>query len=391
MSAHRPLQLVWRANAAGTSLNLANLANTILRAQVLPDANGAHAMNLVIAAHALSAGVKYAFSLSASGWFGTQTSDVSVQMNAAPVGGTLHVSPSTGFALRTNFSLTSTGWSDPEGDLPLQYAFVVDPENTQLPRLRLPAMNLRKTIALSPLGALSALSTWLPQGEAPSFEVLAIVEVVDALGAQNAVSAVAHVQEYIPPPVEQLEEETAALLERAGDDPYAVQLTVQAVSVALTRNTTDNTTNATAARRNSRTQLLVKLNGIGQQAATTSNLTALDSRFAASLSSTLVMVTAATDQLSDTATNAGLSLAQQVAEATGLSDDGVANVATTASNLLTAAQSNLVASDATDPSQARKTRHASSAERGRSVASIIDTVALASVASRVAHTLCWPK
>lgn len=43
--------------------------------------------------------------------------------NAVPSGGDTTVAPLTGTALLTNFTLSSSGWTDPEADLPLTYAF----------------------------------------------------------------------------------------------------------------------------------------------------------------------------------------------------------------------------------------------------------------------------
>jgi hypothetical protein len=42
-------------------------------------------------------------------------------VNRGPVPGALAVSPMSGVSLTTNFSITTSGWTDPEGDLPLTY------------------------------------------------------------------------------------------------------------------------------------------------------------------------------------------------------------------------------------------------------------------------------
>jgi hypothetical protein len=44
-------------------------------------------------------------------------------VNRPPRGGSLRVSPMAGTALTTNFTVTARGWADPEGHLPLRYAY----------------------------------------------------------------------------------------------------------------------------------------------------------------------------------------------------------------------------------------------------------------------------
>jgi hypothetical protein len=44
-----------------------------------------------------------------------------VRVNAAPRGGNATVSPQQGTCLSTLFRVSSRGWRDPEGDLPLSY------------------------------------------------------------------------------------------------------------------------------------------------------------------------------------------------------------------------------------------------------------------------------
>jgi hypothetical protein len=50
---------------------------------------------------------------------------IAFSINRGPTGGGLAVSPMSGTSLTTNFSMTSSGWSDPEGDLPLTYRYVI--------------------------------------------------------------------------------------------------------------------------------------------------------------------------------------------------------------------------------------------------------------------------
>ena len=87
--------------------------------------------------------------------------------------------------------------------------------------------------------------------------------------------------------------------------------------------------------------LLLSLRSIGTVEANRSNASQLAPQLASSLSSSLAVTTSVPEQLDAVSTEAGLSLAQQVAASPGLGDAGVANVAGVASNLLAAAQGNL--------------------------------------------------
>jgi hypothetical protein len=46
---------------------------------------------------------------------------IAVSVNCGPAGGRVAVSPASGTALVTNFTMSTAGWADPEGDLPLAY------------------------------------------------------------------------------------------------------------------------------------------------------------------------------------------------------------------------------------------------------------------------------
>lgn len=47
-------------------------------------------------------------------------------VNAAPKGGSLAVSPASGYLLSTVFTLTGQDWTDAEENYPLSYAFLLD-------------------------------------------------------------------------------------------------------------------------------------------------------------------------------------------------------------------------------------------------------------------------
>jgi hypothetical protein len=54
----------------------------------------------------------------------TTSPQIVVSVNRGPVGGSVNASPSSGTALMTNFTVRASGWTDPEGDLPLTYMWV---------------------------------------------------------------------------------------------------------------------------------------------------------------------------------------------------------------------------------------------------------------------------
>ena len=114
--------------------------------------------------------------------------------------------------------------------------------------------------------------------------------------------------------------------------------------------------------------LLLSLRSIGTVEANRSNASQLAPQLASSLSSSLAVTTSVPEQLDAVSTEAGLSLAQQVAASPGLGDAGVANVAGVASNLLAAAQGNLE-------------RHGGTREvgeqQGADISTLVETVALA--------------
>jgi hypothetical protein len=64
---------------------------------------------------------------------------LSVLVNRSPVGGTTTCLPSIGLALATNFTISATGWSDPESDLPLRYRFLASVDYPSRPLLLLRA------------------------------------------------------------------------------------------------------------------------------------------------------------------------------------------------------------------------------------------------------------
>jgi len=107
--------LLW-SQALGAPLNLTGLARGYA-ALTLPPGS-------------LSPGGRYAFRLDAADASGAATAYVTLQAMELPAGGTIAVSPATGAALSTPFTLTTAGWTDGNVNaagqsmqLPLAYAF----------------------------------------------------------------------------------------------------------------------------------------------------------------------------------------------------------------------------------------------------------------------------
>jgi hypothetical protein len=77
-----------------------------------------------LAANTLQAGARYALRLGVNylaPGASVSYSEVLILMNAPPSGGSLTVSPSTGYELQTPFLLQTYGWSDDVSDLPISY------------------------------------------------------------------------------------------------------------------------------------------------------------------------------------------------------------------------------------------------------------------------------
>jgi hypothetical protein len=90
--------------------------------------------DLAIPANLLQSGVTYAFALSvayASAPGAAMESTVSVVMNGAPSGGYLHVSPSNGLAMQTDFVFETGGWVDADKDYPLTFIIAYYPTDVR--------------------------------------------------------------------------------------------------------------------------------------------------------------------------------------------------------------------------------------------------------------------
>lgn len=124
-------------------------------------ANQLSPISLFVAAHTLTGGVAYTFTLSCN----SSSLALTVMTNSPPQGGKLSASPSVGFALNSTFELHTFLWTD--ADLPMSYAFSF----------------LANGLGMSIRGRSEqqAASALLPAGNA----VIVMVEAFDAFNAKS--------------------------------------------------------------------------------------------------------------------------------------------------------------------------------------------------------------
>jgi hypothetical protein len=149
--------------------------------------NGAAASSLknqltaVLGLYGFTRGDTYKFKLTATDSAGYSSySTISITMNMPPSGGSLEVSPMSGFALETSFTFTAVQWT--EDDLPVTYIFGTTAVNTD---------GSLDTSFLSPFGDertdASYTDVTLSQGSNSSnFTVGAYTSVIDYYGATSS-------------------------------------------------------------------------------------------------------------------------------------------------------------------------------------------------------------
>ena len=135
---------------------------------------------LALAPDALAAGYAYRFRLDASDANGAAAAFLTLRRNAPPAGGSLAVSPQTGTALSTVFTVTAAGWAD--DDAPLAYRFTARVVGA-------PAAEREQQ--LQDFSPLASYRGTLPGGlDAEGGAVVVAVRVRDALGATSAAAEV---------------------------------------------------------------------------------------------------------------------------------------------------------------------------------------------------------
>ncbi|KAK3256764.1 hypothetical protein CYMTET_34118, partial [Cymbomonas tetramitiformis] len=142
------------------------------------DCQGTNQEHLVLRAGSLTPGATYLFTLTATDSVGTSSAKVAVEVNTAPAGGQIMVSPLSGTALATEFSFMASDWVDSDQPLWYKYSYQV--------------VGIGEEVMLaefSPLpGPLHEVKQVVPEPglEAWMFAVTAIVTVQDSLGATSS-------------------------------------------------------------------------------------------------------------------------------------------------------------------------------------------------------------
>jgi hypothetical protein len=170
-SLNRAVRAEWSCTSI-SSFSSSGMALTPLTLSVA--ALSSQVFQLAIAANTLLPGLQYSFQLTAA--YATSTvaavAMMVVAMNSPPRGGTLVVSPTTGFALVTLYSLSAVKWIDDSSDLPLRYEFAYYLINEV-------ELNFVKTADVT-----SRVSTILGQGlYSMSYEVSCVAIVSDIHGS----------------------------------------------------------------------------------------------------------------------------------------------------------------------------------------------------------------
>jgi hypothetical protein len=112
-----PVAMRWAVVAQSVAGTLLDLSSAAVAATPVTSAS------MVIRAGALSVGARYVFQLTATDSVGAVGSaNASVLVSSPARSGSVSVSPATGVALSTPFTLTAAGWSADAEELPLTYA-----------------------------------------------------------------------------------------------------------------------------------------------------------------------------------------------------------------------------------------------------------------------------
>ena len=168
------LRLLWSATRTPDAGGTAEAVN--LNAAGFAASTSLTTRYLALAPDALAAGYAYRFRLDALDANGAAAAFLTLRRNAPPSGGAVAVSPASGTALSTVFTVTAAGWVD--DNAPLAYRFTARVVGTSAAE---PAQQLQD---FSPLASYEGT---LPGGlDAEGGAVVVAVQVRDALGATSA-------------------------------------------------------------------------------------------------------------------------------------------------------------------------------------------------------------
>ena len=123
--ASSPTKCGW-ASVDDFPLTMNQIASTAAQVTIPPSSSTEPiSIELAIKANSLVSGFSYAFALNAyynNNPGSVSSASVTIDINTVPVNGILTVTPTSGQALTTLFSLQTSGWLDDEEDLPLEYS-----------------------------------------------------------------------------------------------------------------------------------------------------------------------------------------------------------------------------------------------------------------------------
>ena len=150
---------------------------------------GLNLAQLSIAANSLTPGLTYTFLLTASyptsADASSATISTTVSINAPPLGGTMSVVPSQGYALSTTFFLSTVQWEDDPSDYPLMY------------RLSYYNLDPSKLITIKDADEVPYIHSFLGQGfESIQYNLYCVAQAIDVLGCSANASTVIKVRPF---------------------------------------------------------------------------------------------------------------------------------------------------------------------------------------------------
>lgn len=125
LNANKRVTSLWEIASLGSPVNLSSSVLTTTNKTFSLNAHrNSISFSAAIDTSYLTPGGSYLFTILASSTgLSTSSASITVTVNQPPSAGYLTVSPSSGVAFNTTFTLTSVGWNVEAGGYPLQYAF----------------------------------------------------------------------------------------------------------------------------------------------------------------------------------------------------------------------------------------------------------------------------
>ena len=157
ITANTSMVVIWTAYYNGLAVSLDKAYTKLTKEFTAKEMQATGNYPLAVLPNAFVAGRTYTFRLTAHPFGNTALvakTDVVLIVNSPPIGGRTSVSPQHGSALATDFTITSTGWSDDLSDYPLSYSFAYRVAKSPfIPALTLQVSSpIPYTVALLPPG-----------------------------------------------------------------------------------------------------------------------------------------------------------------------------------------------------------------------------------------------